>query len=185
MERVKRKVGLTALAVALSGGIAMAAGFFPNVPVVGGPAYCNSFVNGVCAGTTPAGAAAPTGSETIAADTGLAGGLTPQTQLMPTSTLGLPFGVNRLIGGDFNVNLAQRLSTTKGIASLAGITPTAAVLTADGWWEYSASGTTTTTIARYLHVFSARGGGALTRPPSCSGRGPALRPSPGPDPLRC
>ena len=147
MERMKSKVGLGALAIALCGGGALAAGFFANVPMVGGPSYCNSYVNGVCASSTPAGAGTLTGSEITNVDTGLAGGAFPQTESVATSVLGLPFGVNRLIGGDFNVNVAQRLSTTKGIASLAGITPTAAVMSADGWWVYSASGTVTTTIA--------------------------------------
>jgi hypothetical protein len=146
MDKMKTRIGLSALAIALGGSLAWAAGFFPNVPVVGGPSYCNSFVNGTCAATTPAGASALTGSETIAADTGLAAGAIPQTELVPTSVLGLPFGINRLVGGDMMTNLAQRLSTTKGIASLASLTPTAAVMNADGWWEYSASGNTTVTM---------------------------------------
>ena len=142
-----RKILAGASAFALSVVQAGAAGQFPNYPVPGGPAYCTSIVNGVCQATVPAGAPALTGSETTQIDTGLPQGQFPQSEIVPVAALGLPFGVNRLIGGDFNTNLAQRLSTTKGIASLAGITPTAAVMSADGWWVYSASGTTTTTIA--------------------------------------
>jgi len=124
-----------------------AAGLYPNLPVPGGPAYCYNTVNGVCQATVPAGTPTLSGSETTEVDTGLSQGQFPQAESVPLSALGLPFGINRLVGGDMMTNLAQRLSTTKGIASLAGITPTAAVMTADGWWEYSAAGTTTVTMA--------------------------------------
>jgi len=144
--RFKRKIlaGVLATATGMLGVAALAAGFFPNVPMVGGPQYCYNTVNGACQGYVPAGAPALTGSETIAVDTGLAQGAFPQTELVPTSVLALPFGVNRLVGGDFNTNIAQRLSTTKGIASLAGLTANAAVMGADGWWIYS-SGTSNVT----------------------------------------
>jgi len=95
----------------------------------------------------PPGLQSLSGGEITEIDTGLPQGQYPQSENVPVALLGLPFGVNRLIGGDFTTNLAQRLSTAKGIASLAGITPTAAVMSADGWWVYSAAGTTTTTIA--------------------------------------
>jgi len=145
--RFKSKILAGVLATAMTGGavIALAAGFFPNVPIVGGPQYCYNTVNGACQGYVPAGAPALTGSETVAADTGLASGQFPQTELVPTSVLGLPFGVNRLVGGDFDTNLGQRLSTTKGLATLAGITATAAVVSADGWWLYG-KGTTNNTV---------------------------------------
>jgi len=165
-------VGLGALAVISVA--AYAAGYFPGFPVVGGLAYCQSSA-GVGAGTgsstfastTPGaqfgqgavgqagtfanpcnlgvnvGPAAVTGSELIAADTNLPGGVQPQTVLVPTSILGQ--SVNRLIGGEFTTNLAQRLSTTKGIASLATLSPTAAVITADRWWVIApAAGVTVT-----------------------------------------
>jgi hypothetical protein len=145
--QMKRKIlaGLIAASVTGSAMFAFAAGFYPNVPLVGGPAYCYNTVNGVCQATVPAGAPALTGSETTAIDTGLPQGQFPQTELVPTSVLGLPFGVNRLVGGDFNTNLEQRLSTTKGIASLAGVTATAAVMSADGWWLYGL-GTSNNTV---------------------------------------
>ena len=149
MDRIRKILaGASAFALAWGQiGAAAAAGQFANYPVPGGPAYCYNTVNGVCQATVPAGAPALTGSETTQVDTGLPQGQFPQSENVPLASLGLPFGINRLVGGDFNTNLAQRLSTTKGIASLAGITPTAAVLAADGWWVYSASGTVTTTIA--------------------------------------
>jgi len=145
--RAKRKIlaGLIAATSIGAAAVAVAAGWYPNVPLVGGPQYCYNTVNGSCQGYVPAGAPALTGSETTAVDTGLASGQFPQTELVPTSVLGLPFGVNRLVGGDFDTNLAQRLSTTKGIASLAGITATAAVMSADGWWLYG-KGTSSNTV---------------------------------------
>ena len=146
--RTKGKIlaGLFAASVFAGGAIvALAAGFYPNVPIVGGPQYCYNTVNGVCQGYVPPGAAALTGSETTAVDTGLSAGQFPQTELVPTSVLGLPFGVNRLVGGDMNTNLAQVLSTTKGIATLAGKSMAAALMTADGWWGYG-TGTTAITV---------------------------------------
>ena len=145
--KLKRMIlaGLLATAGGLS--VAVAAGWYPNMPMVGGSAYCYNTVNGVCQASVPVGAPTLTGSETAAFDTGLAGGAFPQTELVPASVLGLPFGVNRLVGGDMNTNLAQRLSTTKGIATLAGLSPTAAVMTADGWWVYSTGSQVTVTMA--------------------------------------
>lgn len=144
--RTKQKIlaGLVA-ATALGGGIALAAGFYPNVPMVGGPQYCASLTNGTCTSFVPAGAPALTGSETTAVDTGLSQGQFPQTELVPTSVLGLPFGTNRLVGGDMNTNLAQRLATAKGVTSLAALTPAAAVMGADGWWIYG-TGTSAVTV---------------------------------------
>jgi hypothetical protein len=54
--------------------------------------------------------------------------------------------INRLIGGDFTTNPNQRLSTTKGIASVAGLSPTAAVMTADRWWTVAPAAGVTVTI---------------------------------------
>jgi len=143
--KLKQKILAGVAAMGLGAVGAYAAGWYPNVPLVGGPAYCYNTVNGTCQASVPAGAPALTGSETTAVDTGLPSGQFPQTELVPTSVLGLPFGVNRLVGGDFDVNLAQRLSTTKGIASLAGITATAATMSADGWWLYG-KGTSSNTV---------------------------------------
>jgi hypothetical protein len=143
--RLKQKILAGLLASGVGVGVALAAGFYPNVPMVGGPQYCYNTVNGVCQGYVPPGASALTGSETTAVDTGLSAGQFPQTELVPTSVLGLPFGVNRLVGGDMNTNLAQVLSTTKGIATLAAISPAAALMSADGWWVYG-TGTSDVTV---------------------------------------
>ena len=166
-------VGLGALAVIAVA--AHAAGYFPGWPIVGGTTYCTSSA-GTGAGTgsstfssttptgqfgqgavgqngtftnpcnvyTSAGPGSLTGEELIPADTQLASGQNPQTVLIPSGLLGN--SVNRLIGGDMTTNLTQRLNTTKGIAALAGISPTAAVMTADRWWVIAPAATVTATI---------------------------------------
>ena len=149
MRRFKKILAATTAAALALGGPSgsFGAGFYPNLPVPGGQAYCYNTVNGVCQGTVPSGAPSVTGSETTEIDTGLSSGQFPQSENVPLSALGLPFGINRLVGGDMMTNLAQRLSTTKGIASLAGFSPTAAVVTADGWWAYSTGSQVTVTMA--------------------------------------
>jgi len=86
------------------------------------------------------------GSETIPVDTNLPQGAQPQTISVPLAAVFLPSYTNKLIGGDFTTNPAQRLSTTKGIASVAGISPTAAVIGADRWWTVAPAAGVTLTI---------------------------------------
>ena len=77
----------------------------------------------------------------IPADTG---GNNPATIYIPASVLGS--STNRLIGGDMTTNLAQRLSTAKGVTALATLSPTAAVMTADRWWVIAPAAGVTVTI---------------------------------------
>jgi hypothetical protein len=166
-------VGLIASAAIITA--AYAAGLFPGFPIVGSPTYCTSiagtgtgtgsatFNNPVnpqnfgqgtpgntgsfaanCNAFAPAGPSTLTGLELIPADTQLASGQNPQTVLIPSGILGS--STNRLIGGDMTTNLAQRLNTTKGIAALAGLSPTAAVMTADRWWVIAPAAGVTVTI---------------------------------------
>ena len=159
--------GLGALLVA--GGIAFAAGNYSMYPIVGQPSFCAATVSGaggfnaqgnvggggvtgqgqassgsLCAQTVPAGPSALTGTELIPADTQIGSGTNPQSVTIPTSLLGN--ATNRLIGGDMTTNLAQRLNSTKGIAALAGLSPTAAVITADRWWVIAPAAGVTATI---------------------------------------
>lgn len=60
---------------------------WPNVPVIGGPSYCSSTVNGTCVNTVPAGPAL-TGNETIPADTNASQGQSPQIGKFNLQTLG-------------------------------------------------------------------------------------------------
>src|SRR5882672_3856455 len=61
---------LLALAVAALPSLAMAQTFAPDMPIIGGPSYCFTTVNGVCTRTIPAGPVT-TGAETIPADTNI------------------------------------------------------------------------------------------------------------------
>ena len=146
---MRKKLGIAALAIAASAGIAYANGFWNGLPIVGDPGNvtCLSYgstpstIPGNCNQFSPAGPSGLTGSEMVPADTGLNN---PATVYIPTSLLGN--SSNRLIGGDMTTNLAQRLSTTKGVAALAGLSPTAAVITADRWWVIAPAAGVTATI---------------------------------------
>jgi hypothetical protein len=143
-----KKLLAGAAALALIAGAAWGAGQFQGYPIVGAPAYCEgvNVTGSQCTVTVPAGPAGLTGTELVPADTQLAAGANPQTVNIPSSLLTYSTSVNRLIGGDFNTNPAQRLSTTKGIASLATLSPTAAVITADRWWVIAPAAGVTVTI---------------------------------------
>lgn len=66
---------------------ALAQTFAPNMPNIGGPAYCSSTVNAVCVNTVPAGPAV-TGNETIPADTNATQGQQPQSGRFTLPALG-------------------------------------------------------------------------------------------------
>lgn len=139
-----RKFLLTAAFVGAGIAAAIGAGAFNGYPIVGdnGATTCLSFGNGgVCNQFSPVGPNSITGEELIPADTGLNN---PATVNIPVSLLGN--SVNRLIGGDMTTNLNQRPSTVKGVASLATLSPTAAVITADRWWTIAPAAGVTVTI---------------------------------------
>lgn len=160
-------VGLGALMI--TSGLVWAAGNYSTYPILGQPSFCGSTVSGaggfnaqgnvggggntgqgqassgsLCAQTIPAGPSALTGEELLPADTQIGSGSNPQTVTIPTSMLGN--AINRIIGGDMTTNLTQRFATTKGVAALAGISPTAAVMTADRWWVIAPAAGVTATI---------------------------------------
>jgi hypothetical protein len=162
-----RKAGLIVAALVAAPLIAWGAGNWSTLPVVGDTSFCGSTVSGVtlpagqgpygvvpgstqgtgqgpCGQTIPAGPPALTGEELIPADTQLANSAPPQTVTIPSSLLGA--STNRIIGGDMTTNLAQRLSTTKGVTALATLSPTAAVITADRWWVIAPAAGVTATI---------------------------------------
>lgn len=139
-----KKFGLSILAVGLTASIALGAGYFQGLPIVGDPGNttCLSYGNnGVCNQYSPAGPNGLTGEELVPADTG---NNNPATVLVPTGLLGN--STNRLIGGDMTTNLAQRLNTAKGVTALATLSPTAAVITADRWWVIAPAAGVTATI---------------------------------------
>lgn len=99
-----RKYALAAGLVIAAPILAYAAGLFPGFPIVGGAAYCTSFVlnpltglpTTTCNGpTVPAGPTIITGSELIPADTQLSQGRAPQTVLLKMAGLGVgPYQYN-------------------------------------------------------------------------------------------
>lgn len=82
-----KKIGIVIIAALLAGTASLVAQNWPNLPIVGGASYCASSVNNVCVSTIPAGPAL-TGSETIPADTNIAGSGQPQTVKIGVATLG-------------------------------------------------------------------------------------------------
>jgi hypothetical protein len=143
-----KRIALAALATASFVTVALAAGQNSLLPIVGQPSYCGGQSTGptgqVCTTTVPAGPSALTGNEISGFDTGFPNGQQPQTIGVPTALLSNY--VNRLIGGDMTTNLAQRLSTAKGVTALATLSPTAAVITADRWWVIAPAAGVTATI---------------------------------------
>ncbi|MDR3464166.1 MAG: hypothetical protein P4L76_17825 [Beijerinckiaceae bacterium] len=160
MTRKLASAGVLALGLTLAGAVAWGAGIFSTLPIVGDTSFCASYIGSptgqtgatgtgggagaVCGQTVPAGPTALTGEELIPADIPNTIGAQPLTVAVPAAMLGA--SPNRLIGGDFTTNLAQRLQTTKGIAALASTSPTAAIITADRWWVVAPAAGITTTI---------------------------------------
>lgn len=80
-------LGVFAL-IAVCAGAAFAQ-MWPNWPIVGGAAYCQSTVNGTCVSTIPAGPTVLTGDENWPANTNLSNGQNPQNVLLTPQALGL------------------------------------------------------------------------------------------------
>lgn len=141
---LKRKWALAAvMTAAIAVPVALAAGMWSSLPIVGGAAFCPGTTIAGVPGTTavctggnvPAGPTAMTGLELIPADTALQ---TPSSVVIPSSMLGAQ-RTNRLIGGDFAINLWQRGTT------FSSLTPTTTTMTADRWGVYSSGNTVTIT----------------------------------------
>ena len=146
---MKKKLLLGLVALAAIPSLVYANGVWNGLPIVGDPGNttCLSYGStpstspGNCNQYSPTGPSGVTGNEMIPADTG---GNNPATIYIPASVLGN--STNRLIGGDMTTNLAQRLSTAKGVTALATLSPTAAVMTADRWWVIAPAAGVTVTI---------------------------------------
>src|SRR6201986_4253610 len=157
-------IGVSALA--LSAGLAHAAGNFETYPVIGGSLFCASIVTGtggftipqgntggggatgkgqgvwppfMCAQPIPAGPPTATGNELVLVDTQAPGSPVQSATLPATLAGGYKNRVNRLIGGDFATNLWQRGTT------FTALTPTTATMTADRWAAFSTGNTVTIT----------------------------------------
>jgi hypothetical protein len=145
------------VAVLAAGGIALGAGMWQGLPIVGSASYCDAIVGSgptqggitgqgggnpaagtatICAQTTPAGPPSLTGAELVPADTG--GNTQPTTVLIPSGLLTTDAPTrNAIIGGDFAINPWQRGTT------FTSLTPTTATMTADRWFAYSSGNTAT------------------------------------------
>lgn len=113
-----RFTGLLAGAVAVVAAslMAHAAGIFPGFPTVG-----------------VGGAPVITGVEVIPADTGLAGGVAPQTVLIPSSVLaGATWNTPRNLLGNGGLNITNSNGTST-VTCAANAAPTVAALSADRW----------------------------------------------------
>jgi hypothetical protein len=84
---IMKRFGIAAILVAALSSAVMAAGAFFGYPIVGGAAYCSTTVNSVCTNTVAAGPTTLTGTENVPADTGLSGGRSPQTVVIPSALL--------------------------------------------------------------------------------------------------
>jgi len=94
----------------------LAAGLWPNLPIVGGASYCGGFSTGVsgqvCTTTVPAGPSIVTGNETIPADTNAAQGVAPQTVKLTLGSLNaLPVAYTNLTPATASNSLSPAANT--------------------------------------------------------------------------
>lgn len=143
-----KKLFIAALACFGIATAAYAAGLWQGYPVAGGPSYCNSIVNGVCNQTI---AAAPETSSRgyIPSDSGLPGGQTPQTVLIPTSVMGGGVqSVAPLTGASIVVSpgVANLILTPAGTIATATVTLPAAANLFNGQKLYIITSQTVTAL---------------------------------------
>ena len=135
----KRKIWTALSVLALIATPVLAAGLWPNFPIVGGAAYCSSTntagvpgTASVCTSTSPAGPSVTTGLETIPADTNAAGGAAPQTVKLTLASLNaLPYTYSSL-GPTTATNTLTASAVSGGIIIIgsASLSPTTVVLPA-------------------------------------------------------
>lgn len=107
----------------LTGALALAAGNWPNLPIINGAAYCSATENSVCVNTVPAGPAM-TGNETIPADTQAGQGVQPQTALLDITSLGAgPYQYAApLTGASLTLTAQQRRLILEPAGTIAALT---------------------------------------------------------------
>lgn len=134
--RIALVAGLSLLATA-----AIGAGLFSDYPIVGGAAYCTSFVMNPITGAAtttcngpqvPAGPTVVTGNETWAADTNLSQGRAPQTVSLKMAGLGIgPYQYNApLTGASLTVAATDRRMILEPAGTIATLTITLPAATA-------------------------------------------------------
>ncbi|HEX5508938.1 MAG TPA: hypothetical protein VFX37_10585 [Pseudolabrys sp.] len=127
---MKRKLIAALGVLALIATPVLAAGLWPDLPIVGGAAYCGSTsvagvpgTSGVCNNTVPAGPSALTGTEFVPADTAYAQGQPPQTVKVPASLFAT--GAIQVVTSNTSVTIANGISTlvsNQSTATIASIT---------------------------------------------------------------
>lgn len=89
---MKLRLVVAGILAAFFASAAMAAGLWPNLPIIGGASYCGSYSTGVggqvCTVTVPAGPTNLPGTALIPADTLLSQGQSPQTVSIPAGLTG-------------------------------------------------------------------------------------------------
>lgn len=162
-------VAAVAAALIASLAVAVADGYFPNFPIVGGASYCGGYATGttgqVCNQTVPAGPTALTGNETVIADTHLGSGQSPQTVAIDVSSLGAgptQYSVP-VAAGSITIAAGTRQVIIEPAGTLATLTlvfPAAASLT-----EGQRFGFCTTQIITALTITNGSGA-TVVNPPS-------------------
>ena len=144
MNRSRIAAALASIAVIAVATTAYAAGIWPNLPQVGGAAYCagsqgaTPTVGGTtgqgpgsttCAVNVPAGPSIVTGLETIPADTNASGGAPPQTVKLGLASLNaLPYRYSQIGTGAVTYALTENIgvqvfNSTGAVTSLAFTLP--------------------------------------------------------------
>ncbi len=160
------RFGAVAAALVASTLLAHAAGMFANLPIVGGVAYCALYAGDgtTCAGSVPAGPTALTGNEKVPADTGLAGGASPQTVYIDVSSLGAgptQYSVP-LTGASITVAAATRQVIVEPAGTIAALT--LVMPAASGLTEGQRFGFCTTQIVTALTITDGSGATVQNKP---------------------
>ena len=142
-----KKFTYTVLA-ALALTVSAYAGLWNGFPIAGGPAYCASYINGVCNSTIAAGPELSTGGY-VPVDTWLPNGRNPQTALVPVSVMGGGTqSVAPLTGASITVNpgVGNLILTPAGTIATATITLPAAADLFNGQKLYIITSQTVTAL---------------------------------------
>lgn len=161
MKRITSRVALAAMLTLLP--LLAAAQMWSNLPIIGGAAYCAGYSTGttgqICNVTVPAGPTALTGAETVAVDTNLSQGRSPQTVKASIQTLGAGPTVYTVpeTGASITIAAVDRrhvVIPAATIAALTFVTPTATALTA---YDNKLLGICTTQIVTTLTLTAGSG----------------------------
>lgn len=124
-----KRIALGLAALAVTAGLAMAAGQFAGLPIIGKGSYCQGTSTGatgnqVCSTTVPAGPQSLTSTMLIPADTGFANGAQPQTVYVPAALMGSlpPLITAPLTGTTVTLTSATNQYIATPVAGIAALT---------------------------------------------------------------